>query len=374
MLELAARFHADRKCDEATAMRSVYGIALLLVLAVSAVAGEIEVRQVFGPEDPGGQYKHPASITQLDNGDLYLTFYGGSGEYATDTAVYGARLKAGGTEWTSPVVVADTPFVSEGNPVVWQAPDGLVWLFYVVRYGETWSTSRIQAKISRDGAQSWSDPIMLSFDQGMMVRGRPIVLHNGDYLLPICLETGHDTENVGADSTSLFLRYDVRERKWSETNHIHSKNGNIQPAVASITDDYLVAYCRRGGGYGPDTKGYIIRAESRDAGHTWSEGQDTRFPNPNAAVDFLRLKNGHLLLVYNDSMAERDPLVATISTDNDKTYPNRINIAEGGSRDFAYPFAIQTNDNKIHLVFTSHERTVINHAVFDESAVLNAPD
>ena len=83
-----------------------------------------------------------------------------------------------------------------------------MWLFYVVRYGETWSTSRIQAKVSRDGAETWSDAFMLHDRQGMMVRNRPIVLDDGDYLLPIYHETGDDTESVGADSTSLFLRYD----------------------------------------------------------------------------------------------------------------------------------------------------------------------
>jgi predicted neuraminidase len=350
-------------------MRPVVVLALLLTASVTVRAGDIELRQVFGPETPG-RYKHPAAITELADGTLYLAYYAGSGEYATDTAVYGSRLEKATGRWTAPAVVADTPFVSEGNPVVWQAPDGIVWLFYVVRYGETWSTSRIQAKISRDGAHSWSDPILLTFEQGMMVRGRPIVLANGDYLLPIYHETGNDTEFVGADSTSLFLRYGVRTRKWSETGRIRSKNGNIQPAVELLGNDHLVAYCRRGGGYGAGTKGFIIRSESRDGGQTWSEGRDTQFPNPNAAVDFLRLRNGHLLLAYNDSMTGRDPLTVAVSTDNDRTYSHRRNIAQGGTRDFAYPYLIQTRDDKIHLIFTSHRRTVINHAVFEESAIM----
>ena len=58
----------------------------------------VPVRRVFGPEHPGGRYKHPASITQLANGDLYLAYYTGSDEYAMDTAVYGARLPRGETQ------------------------------------------------------------------------------------------------------------------------------------------------------------------------------------------------------------------------------------------------------------------------------------
>jgi len=333
---------------------------------------DIEVSQVFGPEEPG-QYKHPAAITQLANGDLYLAYYGGSGEYGVDTKVYGARLAQGATEWTRPAVIADTPYRSEGNPVVWQAPDGAVWLFYVVRFGETWSTSRIKAKVSHDGAKTWSDSIMVSLEPGMMVRCKPIALSDGDYLLPIYHETGHDRERVGPDTTSLFLRFKPTPNGWEESSRIHSANGNLQPAVVELDDAHLVCYCRRGGGYERDEKGYIVRAESHDGGRTWTEGRDTEFPNPNSAVDFLKLANGHLMLVYNHSMWRRSPLTVAVSADGDKTYPYRRNIM-AGLGPFAYPYAIQTDDGRIHVIFTTNERTVIMHAAFDEEAILISPD
>ena len=121
------------------------------------------------------------------------------------------------SQWTPPKPIAHDPFRSVGNGVVWEAPDGLVWLFYVVRFGETWSTSRIQFKVSRDGAETWSDASVLSLDEGDMVRSRPIVLKNGDYLLPIYHETGNDPEKAGADSTSLFLRFDPAKKTWTKT-------------------------------------------------------------------------------------------------------------------------------------------------------------
>jgi predicted neuraminidase len=265
--------------------------------------------------------------------------------------------------------IADTPFRSEGNPVVWQAPDGPVWLFYVVRYGSTWSTSRIQAKISRDGAVTWSDPMLVTMTEGMMVRSRPLALANGDILLPAYHETGHDTEMVGPDSCSLFFRWDARSYTWTETNHIHSRLGNIQPAVAPITDGHLVCYCRRGGDYSGRPDGRIVRAESHDGGRTWSRGEETRFLNPNAAVDFLRLASGHHLLIFNDSISDRTPLTAALSADGDTTYSYRLNLVEGPG-DYAYPYAIQANDGKIHLVFTSDERTTIYHAVFEEADLM----
>jgi len=344
---------------------------LALAAGSQEVRPTIATERVFGPEVPTGPYKHPACLTDLANGDLYLVYYGGQGEYAQDTAVFGSRLARGHATWTPPQVIAADPFRSLGNGVVWQAPDGVVWLFYVVRYGATWSTSRIQAKISRDNAATWSDAFTLHEGEGMMVRNRPIVLHDGDYLLPIYHETGNDPDVVGADSTSLFLRYQRTSGLWKQTGAISAAKGAIQPAVVELAPGRLIAYSRRGGGYGPTTSGWLIRAESTDGGWTWTSGRDATFPNPNAAVDFLKLKSGHLLLVYNDSMVGRTPLVAALSTDGDKTYPHRRAIAEGPG-DFAYPIAVQTADGHIHVVYTSDGRRVINRAVFTEEWLLSA--
>ena len=346
-------------------------LAVLLAAGGAARAAQDaapRITRVFGPEVATGRYKHPACITELANGDLYLVYYGGAGEYAVETAVFGSRLAKGSTAWTAPQPIARDPFRSLGNAVVWQAPDGVVWLFYVIRFGETWSTSRIQAKVSRDNAATWSDAFMVSLDEGMMVRNRPIVLMNGDYLLPIYHETGHDTEMVGPDSTSLFLRYDRGKKQWTPTGRIRSRTGNIQPAVVQMTETHLIAYCRRGGDYKPTKDGYIVRAESHDGGATWSEGRNSTFANPNSAIEFLKLKSGALLLVFNDSMTSRTPLTAALSTDGDKTYPYRRNIAEGRNS-FAYPIGFQAADGLIHIVYTSDQRTVVNHAVFGEAWV-----
>ena len=344
------------------------GCLLICLLLVAHPSSDIVTERVFGPEIPG-KYKHPASITELHNGDLYLVYYGGTGEYSDDSKVRGARRRKSESRWSMPKTIQPQPTFPEGNAVVWQAPDGVVWLFSVTRHGATWSTSRIVARTSTDGAETWTQPVELTTEAGTMVRGRPIVLADGDYLLPIYHETGHDTEHVGADTTSLFLRYDVKHKRWTESNRITSRLGNLQPAVVAFNARDLICYCRRGADYAPRKDGYLVRSESHDGGRTWSPGVDSRFPNPNSAVDFLRLANGHLLLIYNDSMHHRTPLTAAISTDNDKTYLNRRNLAEGPG-DFAYPYAIQTQDAKIHVIYTSDHRSVIDHAVFEESAIL----
>ena len=334
------------------------------------VSAEIKFERVFGPETPGGTYKHPASIAELANGDFYIAYYGGEGEYKGDTAVYGSRQNKGQSTWSLPTRIADTPDRADGNGVIWQEPDGAAWLFYVVRYGETWSDSVIKYKYSRDNGVTWTDSELLSFQKGYMVRSQPIQLPGGDFLLPIYHETGNDKESVGPESASLFARFHKQTKEWTFTNEAHSRIGNIQPSVVQLNDKHLIAFCRRGGGYGPLPDGFIVKTESFDGGTTWSKGEDTSFPNPNAAVDLIKLKNGHLALIYNDNnQGERNPLTVTISTDQGKTWPTRRNLVDNPQDEAAYPFLIQARDGRIHGVFTSQRRSVVNHFVFSESDI-----
>src|SRR3954447_10877473 len=115
--------------------------ALLLFLVAGADPSDIVTERVLGPEVKT-PYNHPASITELANGDLYVAYYGGPGEYASTSTVYGTRLRKGEKKWSPPVAITPRPKDPEGNAVVWQAPDGVVWLFTVLRPGETWSTSQ----------------------------------------------------------------------------------------------------------------------------------------------------------------------------------------------------------------------------------------
>jgi predicted neuraminidase len=335
------------------------------VVSQQAISDGLVYERVIGPEYPG-KYKHPAAIEHLSNGDLFIAYYGGDGEYADSTAVYAMRKPAGETEWSEPQIIADTPFYSDGNPVIWEAPDSVVWLFYVCRYGDTWSTSRIKGKLSNDMGKTWSDSFMVALDEGMMVCKRPMVLNNGDYLLPVYHETGHDTEMVGPDSTSRFLRFTPGGKVWTEMQPVRSARGNIQPAVVQLSDEHLIAYCRRGGGYGPGHEGFIVRSESLDGGFTWSEGKDTSFPNPNAAIDLLKMPSGNILLVYNNSDTRRTPLSLALSTDGEKSWKFKKDIATE-DLDYGYPYAILGKDGKVHMVFTSHSRSVINYVTFDES-------
>lgn len=346
-------------------------VAAALFLSLPPATAEIVTERIFGPETPTGPYKHPASLCALDNGDLLLVYYGGEGEYAQSTAVFLSRLPASGGGWSAPRVVARDPFRSTGNGVCWQDPSGRVWLFYVIRFGQTWSTSRIAAKVSGDRGQTWSDPGLLSLEEGWMVRGKPIVLASGRWLLPVYHEVGSDRERVEPETSSFFLIRDPGQDGWKPSGRIRSRNGNLQPAPVELSPNHLLAFCRRGGGYEPGERGYIVASESRDGGLTWSEGRDTELPNPNSAIELIKLQSGRLLLVYNPVFHGRTPLTAALSEDGGKTWKWRKNLAEGEDS-FAYPSAVQTRDGRIHVVYTSDGRKAVRRAVFREADLIEA--
>lgn len=88
-------------------MRPIIVILFALgFVSLSSASDDIVIERVIGREFPG-PYKHPATIAELQNGDLYIAYYGGEGEYEGDTKVYGMRLVKGKKEWTKPVVIAE---------------------------------------------------------------------------------------------------------------------------------------------------------------------------------------------------------------------------------------------------------------------------
>jgi hypothetical protein len=75
------------------------------------------------------------------------------------------------------------------------------------------------------------------------------------------------------------------------------------------------------------------------------------------------------MLVFNDNMNDRTPLSVAISTDGGKTFPHQRDILTGEGP-YAYPMALEAEDGKIYVIYTTENRTVVMRAIFDEAAIL----
>jgi len=87
-----------------------------------------------------------------------------------------------------------------------------------------------------------------------------------------------------------------------------------------------------------------------------------------------RLRNGHLVLVFNDSSTERTPLSVALSTDEGATWGRPVSL-EANPGEYAYPCVIATSDGQTHVSYT-FLRLVIKHAEFNERwlTLLSASD
>jgi len=82
----------------------------------------------------------------------------------------------------------------------------------------------------------------------------------------------------------------------------------------------------------------------------------------------IRLANGHLALIYNDSSAARKPLSIALSADEGCTWPYR-KIMKDGDDTYSYHFAVQGPDGLIHILY-SLNRDKIMHIIVNEAWVL----
>lgn len=308
--------------------------------------------------EPGSLPKYPSchasTLVELPGGEILAAWFAGTEEGAADTAEVGARLAPGATRWSAPAVLVDTPGKADGNSVLHLDRQGRVWIFYVTKERDAepqWAQCRVKCRISSDAGRTFGPERILRDELGWMVRNKPIYLANGNLVLPL-----YDERNW----TSLMNISPDDGATWIASASIAGRGGNIQPTLAQLSDGSLLALMRTGS---PHHR--LWKSTSSDDGKTWTAPVETDLPNPNSACDMVRLANGHLVLVFNDSTKDRTPLTVALSTDEGRTWPRKRNL-ETGTGEFSYPAVIQTRDGLTHVTYT-YLRKSIKHAAFNEA-------
>jgi len=321
---------------------------------------------------------HAPTIAEMPDGSLLVAWFAGSHEGAPDVAIYASRFLDG--KWSEPFILADIPGNSDQNPVLFVDPKGIVWLWYVTR-GETGDV--IMYKKSYDGGYTWTKDKIFHPKKKLWVRNNPIVLDNGDIVLPVY-------EKVKPHRCHVMISEDGGET-WEIYGPITCVTGCAQGNVVQLSDGSLLMYMRtrshplhtylkatvRITVLEPPDKivekkqtlkvgGFIWKATSKDRGRTWSEAVETQFPNPNSGISMIKLRNGHLTLTYNHTHIGRTPLNVALSTDDGNTWLYmRVLDDVWPHGQVSYPQMLQTSDGLIHVVYT-YLRKSIKHCYFNE--------
>ncbi|MBI5092900.1 MAG: exo-alpha-sialidase [Candidatus Hydrogenedentes bacterium] len=271
---------------------------------------------------------HCSTIAEAPNGDLLCVWFGGSFECADDEALFISRRKRGERAWTAPTVLTRGEFLKPpGNAVVFRVNPTRMMVYYdrmeearPIRNGR-WREGKLMRMYSDDSGMTWSKDEDAGVNIGGL-RNAPFTTQVGALMLPI-------------SNPSCFLVTRDGGVSWEQSG---TMDGGGQPTV--------------------------MQSESKDSGKTWTPSRPTTLPNPGAGMAMCKLRNGHLVFVYNSNADARTPLSVAISKDDGATWSRPVHL-ESNPGEYAYPCVIQTSDDKIHVSYT-FLRLVIKHAEFSE--------
>ncbi|QDX28965.1 sialidase family protein [Dickeya poaceiphila] len=354
---------------------------------------------------------HASNLLHLPDGDVLCVWFGGTQEGVSDISIYLSRLVKGSGQWTPAVKLSDDPTRSEQNPVLFLAPDGVLWLLYTAQKSGNQDTAIVRYRQSLDQGYTWGEIGVLLEQPGTFIRQPITVLPNGDWLLPVFYCRVQPGEKwVGNDDISAVKISSDRGQTWRESV-VPNSTGCVHMNITLLKDGTLLALFRS------RWADFIYRSHSTDGGETWSEPEATNLPNNNSSIQVTTLDNGHLALVFNAMNADgaterrlslydeiedeeesdakmpeiatgrsafwgapRAPMTLAISEDGGKTWPWQRNLEVGDgycmtnnstekrNREFSYPSIKQGPDGKLHIAFT-YFRQAIKYVCVSEAWV-----
>jgi predicted neuraminidase len=127
--------------------------------------------------------------------------------------------------------------------------------------------------------------------------------------------------------------------------------GIIQPAVVWLGGNHLRFYAR-----GHTKAARIAVADSTDDGKTWTQARFIDLPNPNSGIDAVRLKDGRIVLIFNNSYNTRTPLNLAVSSDGE--HFNVFKTLEEGPGQYSYPAIIQAANGDLLMTYSWRRETI----------------
>lgn len=272
---------------------------------------------------------HSPSITELSDGRLYATWFGGSREGAGDVAIYGAYFNPVDTQWSAakPVITRDSTealvdrYIRKlGNPVVMRLEGQRLALFFVSVSLGGWATSQINMAISEDNGANWDFTRRLVtspfFNLSTLVKGTPYRYTDGSIALPVY----HELMGKFGELLRISPQGDVLSK-----TRLTRRRDAIQPVLLPYNEHDAIALLRDSGDHRPFK---AVMTGSSNSGLDWSAPENATFFNPNSALAGIVLDCGRLLSVANDTEDERHRLTLLMSSDRGETWDPILRIED----------------------------------------------
>lgn len=253
-----------------------------------------------------------------------------------------------GESWSKPIVVIPSSkenFVHALDIQLWTAPDGALHIYWVqnntesavgsdgkIRHGNYGPT--VDGYIFDDIIHAEWRMICRNPDDEELLFSEPECLDKGFLRCkPTMLESGRQL-NFNYDQTSDRYGYSVSDDCGKTFRHLYGgKKINVwfDETMAYQLHDGSIRMLAR------TSVGALAESYSYDNAETWTDGTETKIPNPDTRFFVSRMPSGKILLLNNDHKAERCNLAVYISEDDGKTWAYKKIIDP--RRDVSYPDA-----------------------------------
>ena len=326
--------------------------ALFAAFAAAIAAAQSSGTLIFPVGSTKFSSSHASTLVEAKDGSLLSAWFGGNHEGGRDVAIWSARKDASG--WSAPAVLAREPKVPCWNPVLFHTRDGRVWLYY--KFGpspDTWAAAR---KYSLDEGMTWSAAEHLPAGILGPIRVKPLVLDEGTIVAgtsfeaynswAIWIERSTDSGKTWSKIGPILPVAGIGSA--SDTGKIH---GLIQPSVINLGKGHLRLYARS-----TQDIARICAADSFDNGLTWTGAHALDVPNPNSGIDAVALRDGRVVLIYNNSTSDRTPLDLAVSLDGE--HFQNFKVLEDAPGEYSYPAIIQDAKGDLEITYTWNRKSI----------------
>lgn len=290
---------------------------------------------------------HCSSI--LDARENYLcVWYEGPYETSEKTILKLAYKKKESRGWELPKILFDFHGLALGNPVLWKITEDHLFLTFPVLLSSAWTESLLFYSHSSDGGNHWQPPSLFLPKKGFMPKTRPILPTDGPILFPLYHEKEFCPYVMLIDDPWEPLSASI-------VGETMARGKVIQPALVERDSRSILMFAR-------SNQGTIWKSVSYNRGYSWSLCTPTAIPNPNSAIDLVRMGE-HLCLVYNDASNHRRNIRISLSKDGGRTWYASRRI-DGGEEEYSYPSLWAGQDGVFHLTYTVN-RYQIRYTCFD---------
>lgn len=280
-------------------------------------------------------------IEVTQKGRIFAAFY--SGGITEDVGNYSLLVRSddGGKTWSEPIAIAYAGVKSRAyDPCIWIDPQERLWFFYAVM-----PEHRQMGVCCGDpdaDVLTWGEERVIGHD---VMLNKPIVLKNGNWLLPIAVWRNGVKVNFESPNTpKLSFVYESRDNGESFTRLGGADVPNRsfdEHMLLERKDGSLLMFVRLMKGIG--------RSESFDGGKTWTAGEDTGLGGPNSRFFLGRLQSGNVILINHAVSDTRSWLTAYLSEDDGETFPMSLLLDD--RPDISYPDLKQTADGLIYVIY-----------------------